>query len=233
MRYAKLAAVVFGLIVFAVVVRGRGAEEPLPTGGDQVAVKAIADTSDSSPLALAPSPVGSNGEKATVPAWVEEALSETENVTTPQPAPTTAVLEREALTVVPTQAGLAQEESAGRSSDEREPEVAGASPATSTTTPYVAPVQPQGNLTGWLAASPWPQSLWPVVECIVMRESRGQPWQTNLVWPDQSYGLLQINIAPNANPQYGGYDLLNPVVNLAVGWELYQVSGFAPWGGGC
>src|SRR5690606_27619034 len=123
-------------------------------------------------------------------------------------------------------------ETQGRST----PQLATAEAATVVATALVAAPVTYGDLASWIAESPWPEYLWGHVECIVMRESRGQPWQVNLVWPDQSYGLMQINISPNANPRYAEWDLLNPVTNLAAGWDLYQRwqaitgYGFTPWG---
>lgn len=53
----------------------------------------------------------------------------------------------------------------------------------------------------------------------------------NLSNIEDSRGLMQINIFPNANPQYSGYDLFDPVVNTQVAYQIYKAWGnnFNAW----
>jgi len=48
---------------------------------------------------------------------------------------------------------------------------------------------------------------------------------------EDSRGLFQINVSPNANPKFKNYDLFNPAVNCAVAFELYRSNNnnFYPW----
>jgi hypothetical protein len=48
---------------------------------------------------------------------------------------------------------------------------------------------------------------------------------------EDSRGLMQINVAPNANPQYQFYDLFNPVINTEVAYQIYTARGnsFQDW----
>lgn len=38
---------------------------------------------------------------------------------------------------------------------------------------------------------------------------------------EDSRGLMQINVASNANPQYKSYDLFNPVINTKIAYQIY------------
>jgi hypothetical protein len=48
---------------------------------------------------------------------------------------------------------------------------------------------------------------------------------------EDSRGLMQINVASNANPQYASYDLFNPVINTQVAFKIYNAWGknFGAW----
>jgi hypothetical protein len=48
---------------------------------------------------------------------------------------------------------------------------------------------------------------------------------------EDSRGLMQINVASNANPQYASYDLFNPVINTQVAYKIYNAWGknFGAW----
>ena len=47
---------------------------------------------------------------------------------------------------------------------------------------------------------------------------------------EDSRGLWQINVAPNANPRYRDYDLTDPYVNAGVAYEMSRGgANFTPW----
>lgn len=76
---------------------------------------------------------------------------------------------------------------------------------------------------GWDCAQ-----AWAIIEC----ESGGEPWKVN---PSGSYGLMQIQAYWHMDKlrRVTGSDdvelLLDPVVNLEVGWLVYQESGGGSW----
>lgn len=68
----------------------------------------------------------------------------------------------------------------------------------------------------------WTEAQWPVLRCIISRESRGIASAKN---PNSSAtGLLQIIAS-----YHRGHDLYNPEVNLQVGLEMYNDVGWKPW----
>lgn len=81
---------------------------------------------------------------------------------------------------------------------------------------------------------PWPAYLWPVVECLIQRESKGDPYAVGLAG---ERGLLQVHpitwsylsrfgITPDA--------LFDPATNIRAAYLLYiEAGGLRPWGGGC
>ena len=48
---------------------------------------------------------------------------------------------------------------------------------------------------------------------------------------EDSRGLMQINVSPNANPQYKNLDLFNPQINCNVAYEIFINRGrtFRDW----
>jgi hypothetical protein len=60
-----------------------------------------------------------------------------------------------------------------------------------------------------------------IIRCIlnglIMLESGGNPAAENLVRPDESYGLLQLNRNGGQGAGYSPRELLDPAVNLAIG----------------
>lgn len=48
---------------------------------------------------------------------------------------------------------------------------------------------------------------------------------------EDSRGLMQINVAPDANPQYQFYNLFDPQINTQVAFEIYTNAGnsFRAW----
>jgi|ERR1700761_207182 len=65
---------------------------------------------------------------------------------------------------------------------------------------------------------------------IAYAESSGNPNATNLVPPDNSYGLWQINL--NAHPEYDPVSILDPQTNADAAFAIYSAAGnsFKPWG---
>lgn len=68
----------------------------------------------------------------------------------------------------------------------------------------------------------WTEEQWPVLSCIMYRESRGQAGAKNK--NSSATGLLQI-LASNQP----GVDLYNPQTNLTVGLRMYENRGWQPW----
>ena len=85
-----------------------------------------------------------------------------------------------------------------------------------------------------LAQSHWPASLWPAVECIVARESKGDPGVTGAAG---ERGLMQVHPTNAAYLEARGLawvSMYDPLTNLNAGYELYLYwGGFSAWNGGC
>lgn len=66
---------------------------------------------------------------------------------------------------------------------------------------------------------------------IAKRESGGNPAVRNLnpATRDDSWGLWQINVRPDANPKYASWDLTDPEQNAKAARELYNAAGPTPW----
>lgn len=65
-----------------------------------------------------------------------------------------------------------------------------------------------------------------------MRESHGKTTAHNYDPPrDDSWGLWQINVLPNANPRFKSWRLTDPDVNARAMSLLYKAAGEGPWGG--
>lgn len=89
-------------------------------------------------------------------------------------------------------------------------------------------------------AAGWPAEDWPRLACIIHRESRGQPDAHNTRHPDNSYGLIQLNMRAHrrwVGPLVGGdfTQLFDGFVNLKTGRTLYEMAvgyygnGWRPW----
>ncbi len=105
-------------------------------------------------------------------------------------------------------------------------------PAPVTTTPDAPSTPPTGTITatsssnGWadeLRAVGFPESAIPHMLYIIDRESGGDPSAVNA--SSGACGLVQLY------PCSGGSAWLDPMTNLRLGFQKYQASGFAPWGG--
>lgn len=81
---------------------------------------------------------------------------------------------------------------------------------------------------------PWPAYLWPVVECLIARESRGNPYA---VGSAGERGLMQVHpITWGYLARYGITPdaLFDPATNIRAAYLLYiEAGGLRPWGGGC
>ena len=72
-----------------------------------------------------------------------------------------------------------------------------------------------------------------------MHESSGDPNARNTTWPDDSYGLFQINmldepgykLGEERRNKYGitNEDLLNPEINAAVALDIMRTQGRSAW----
>lgn len=91
----------------------------------------------------------------------------------------------------------------------------------------------------------WSSAQWPVIACIMehpvyknVAESRGIPTVHNTRYPDDSYGLLQLNMRAHrswAGPMVG-WDfsrLFDGETNLRVAHRLFEMArGWSPWRSG-
>jgi len=68
----------------------------------------------------------------------------------------------------------------------------------------------------------WTENEWPVLSCIINRESNGLPGVKNK--HSSATGLLQILAS-----YYKGVDLRDPQTNLTIGLQLFQSRGWQPW----
>jgi len=116
--------------------------------------------------------------------------------------------------------------------------------ATVTATVVIDPVPatPPAQRVPAYSYAPWPEYLWPVVACLVGRESGGNP---GAVGGQGERGLLQIGVANFAYLATYGITpdmLFDGPTNIRAGWiiSLYWQKatgdGFAPWAstrGGC
>lgn len=64
---------------------------------------------------------------------------------------------------------------------------------------------------------------------VAMAESSGNPNARNTSGGNDARGLMQINVASRANPQYASRNLYDPRVNLQTAFEMQQRSGWQPW----
>lgn len=89
-------------------------------------------------------------------------------------------------------------------------------------------------------AAGWSESDWPRLACVIHRESRGDPAAHNPRHPDDSYGLIQLNMRAHrkwVGPLVGGDFtlLLNGYTNLTTGRTLFDMAvgyygnGWRPW----
>ena len=86
----------------------------------------------------------------------------------------------------------------------------------------------------------WPEDDWPRLACVIWRESRGYPFAHNPRPPDDSYGLIQLNMRahwPWVRLLVDGYasELFDPYTNLMIGRTLFDKAvqaygdGWQPW----
>lgn len=74
-----------------------------------------------------------------------------------------------------------------------------------------------------LKAAGWPENLIPIMSAIAIAESSGNTTAHNAKYPDDSYGLWQINRL--AHPQYSPEFLRDPVNNAKAALQVYNERG--------
>ncbi len=121
-----------------------------------------------------------------------------------------------------------------------------APPTTTIPTPTVGPARyqhPVEDVDRWYEsaiAAGWSEADWPRLACIIHRESRGEATAHNPRYPDDSYGLIQLNMRAHrkwVGPLVGGdFDrLFNGYTNLKTGRTLFDMAvgyydnGWQPW----
>lgn len=110
---------------------------------------------------------------------------------------------------------------------------------TSTTTTTTLPPLPGARCPEAMALAAtlgWPADALPTLDRVVWGESRCQPTAHNDTPPDDSRGLMQINVLgglwPDRQARCGldhPDDLFDAATNLACGLVLWQSSGWQPW----
>lgn len=213
-----------------------GERAPSPSHG--VAIDTPRPGSEAAPARSRPSSEGTtvpdgNGEDV-VP--VEEAELAARDSTTPQLEPASTV----------TQSAL-KEEGGTSTQWDINPLTGMPTRPTVTVSPtdggaYIAPVTPvaTSRAVETLAPKsinsydPWPAYLWPVVECLIQRESKGDPYAVGLAG---ERGLLQVHpITWGYLARYGITPdaLFDPATNIRAAYLLYlEAGGLRPWNGGC
>ena len=102
---------------------------------------------------------------------------------------------------------------------------------------------PDSNIDRWYrdaVRAGWPTEDWERLACIIYRESRGQPDAHNPRYPDDSYGLIQLNMRAHrkwVGPLVEGdfTRLFDGYTNLLHGRALYDLAvgyygnGWRPW----
>lgn len=221
-----------------------GGRAPSPSPGVATATPAVSEMAPARPLS-------DQGQGGTVEAVVGT------TVVSSAVSPTAAsTVTQSALTAVPSatiSAGVAQSVerryTSGGSPDATGDTDAGSTPAPSavpatpvTSARPVETIAPKSDISALIASSPWPQSLWGTVACLVERESKGNAGAVGLAG---ERGLMQIgpaNIAYLAEQGIAWDALFDGPTNLAAGWVLYvwwqgvNGDGFTPWKstrGGC
>jgi hypothetical protein len=63
----------------------------------------------------------------------------------------------------------------------------------------------------------------------MLAESSGDTNAHNTHGGNDARGLMQINVAPQANPQYASRNLYDAETNVATGFEMQQKDGWRPW----
>lgn len=83
----------------------------------------------------------------------------------------------------------------------------------------------------------WPREAVLPAIAVCYGESNGYTKATNLVAPDQSYGLWQINMREPMGTERRRYyefesntDLFDPVLNAQVAYDMWRSNGWRPWG---
>lgn len=64
---------------------------------------------------------------------------------------------------------------------------------------------------------------------VALAESTGNPNVRNTSGGNDARGLMQINVAPQANPKYKNLNLYDPATNMRVAKEMQSASGWGPW----
>jgi len=87
--------------------------------------------------------------------------------------------------------------------------------------------EPPGD---WAAKWYWPPEEWANLWALIQCESGGNP---KAVSPDgQNWGLTQLNVIHRARAERLGYSwaqMLDPVANLRVAYDLWLDQGWGPW----
>lgn len=212
-----------------------GERAPSPSPGVPMAT-ARADSEAAPARSLA----DGNGEDV-VP--VEEAELAARDSTTPQPEPASTVTQSALIG----EGGMPMGDSVARPYLPSRPTVT-VSPTDGGA--YIAPATPvaRARSVETLAPKsvnsydPWPAYLWPVVECLIQRESGGLEWKVS---PGGDVGLMQIGPANFIFLAERGITramLFDGPANIRAGWLLYvwwegvNGDGLTPWKstrGGC
>ncbi len=75
----------------------------------------------------------------------------------------------------------------------------------------------------------FPPDQWDNAYRVMMAESVGGDPNAHATQGEDSRGLFQINVAPNANPELAGADLYDPETNVRIAARMYSQRGWQPW----
>ncbi len=82
-------------------------------------------------------------------------------------------------------------------------------------------------------AAIWPADQQDISQAVCMAESGGIPSRhCDSCVPgvtEDSRGLWQVNVAPNANPQFASWDLFDPATNARAALQIWQSQGWRAW----
>ena len=187
-----------------------GGRAPSPSPGVPHAPRADSEAAPARPLATGASGTVVGGDGGSGPLVDTTPLPEMASGWIPAPASTV------------TQSALSAVVAQSEEQRSPKPQVSGSSP------------DDRANISELIAASPWPQSLWGMVACLVERESGGDASAVGLAG---ERGLMQVH--PITWPYLAQYGitpdaLFDPATNLRAGYLLFiEAGGLRPWGGEC
>lgn len=91
-----------------------------------------------------------------------------------------------------------------------------------------APMSPAMERYRALVRKYFPADQVEMALAVMNRESEGNK-SAHATDGEDSRGLFQVNVSPNANPGYASRNLYDPETNIRTAAEIYKQSGWSPW----